>query len=64
MTLLASGADAQSLIPLSQEEDDQDILLYEKETMERTKLPDINQKVNDMSVTSDYGGDNQVTDYT
>ena len=64
MTLLASGADAQSLIPLSQEEDDQDILQYEKETMERTKLPDINQKVNDMSVTSDYGGDNQVTDYT
>ena len=64
MTLLASGADAQSMIPLSQEEDDQDILQYEKETMERTKLPDINQKVNDMSVRSDYGVENQITDYT
>ena len=32
--------------------------------MERTKLPDINQKVNDMSINSDYGADNQVTDYT
>ena len=32
--------------------------------MERTKLPDINQKVNDMSLNEDYGADNQVTDYT
>ena len=62
MNLLGQG-EIESILKIAQSEDDPDIMQYEKDTIDRMKLPEINQRSSSLQAASEYQ-DNQVTDYT
>ena len=63
MNLLTAGENISLSAITNGDDDDPDLRDYEA-NLERTKLPDINAKLQNISMVSENDPDNRVTDYT